>query len=49
MMLKIAVLDDEQIFHKSVEKKIYSFYEKIHLAVNVNCYSSGKELLSIGY
>ena len=45
MMLKIAVLDDEQIFHKSVEKKIYSFYEKIHLAVNVNCYSSGKELL----
>lgn len=44
-MLKIAVLDDEQIFYESIKKKIYSFYEKVHLAVSVDCYSSGKALL----
>ena len=30
-MLRIAVLDDERIFYESIERKIYSFYEKIHL------------------
>lgn len=44
-MLKIAVLDDEQIFYESIKKEIYSFYEKVHLAVSVDCYSSGKALL----
>lgn len=44
-MLKIAVLDDEQIFYESIKKKIYSFYEKLHLVVSVDCYSSGKALM----
>lgn len=44
-MLKIAVLDDEQIFHERIERKLYSFYERIHLIVNVDCYSSGKALM----
>lgn len=44
-MLKISVLDDEQIFYESIKKKIYSFYEKLHLVVSVDCYSSGKALM----
>ena len=44
-MLKIAILDDEIIFHDKIRNKIYSIYGQKHLAVNVECYSSGKELM----
>jgi two-component system response regulator LytT len=44
-MLKIAVLDDEPIFHDNIRRKIYSIYDEIHMAVNVDCYSSGKALM----
>ncbi len=44
-MLRIAVLDDEPIFHNNIRRKIYSIYDEIHLAVDVDCYSSGKELM----
>ena len=42
-MLKIAVLDDKAIFCERISKKIYSIYEKMHVAVNVDCYSNGKK------
>ena len=44
-MLKIAVLDNEAIFYERVSRRLYSIYEKMHLAVNVDCYSSGRELM----
>lgn len=44
-MLKIAVLDDEPIFHGKIRSKIYSIYDKKNLAVEVDCYSCGKELM----
>ena len=42
-MLKIAVLDNEAIFYERVSRRLYSIYEKMHLAVDVDCYSSGRE------
>ena len=44
-MLKIAVLDNEAIFYERVSRRLYSIYEKMHLAVDVDCYSSGRELM----
>ena len=44
-MLKIAVLDDEAIFYERVSRHLYLIYEKMHLAVDVDCYRSGRELM----
>lgn len=44
-MLKIAVLDDEAIFYERVSRRLYLIYEKMHLAVDVDCYRSGRELM----
>lgn len=44
-MLRIAVLDDEQIFYKRIEKEIYAYYAKTNLAVMVDCYCNGRSLM----
>ena len=44
-MLKIAVVDDEPVFCKRVSRKIYSVYGRMNLAVQVDCYTKGKEVL----
>ena len=44
-MLKIAVVDDEPIFCERVSRKIYSVYGRMNLAVQVDCYTKGKEVL----
>lgn len=44
-MLKVAVLDDEKIFCEAIQRKVYSIYQKMHVAVKVDGYSCGKELL----
>lgn len=45
IMLRIAVLDDEAIFCERISQKIYSIYEKMHIAVRVDCYNNGKEVM----
>ena len=44
-MLKIAVVDDEPVFCERVSRKIYSVYGRMNLAVQVDCYTKGKEVL----
>ena len=44
-MLKVAVLDDEKIFCDSIKEKLYSIYPDMHVAVSVDDYRFGKELL----
>ena len=44
-MLRIAVLDDEQIFNKRIKKEIYAYYAQTNQAVTVDCYCNGRSLM----
>ena len=44
-MLRVAVLDDEEVFCDVIKRKIYAIYEKLRVSVSVDAYHFGKELL----
>lgn len=43
-MLKVAVLDDEEIFCQAIEKKIYAIFKDTEKGVRVDCYTRAKAL-----
>lgn len=43
-MIKIAILDDEEIFREHIGKKVNSVYARMHCKVEVDCYSNGQVL-----
>lgn len=43
-MIKIAILDDEEIFRENICKKVYAAYARMHCSVQVDSYDNGKVL-----
>ncbi|EOR28190.1 Response regulator of the LytR/AlgR family protein [Clostridium sartagoforme AAU1] len=44
-MVRIAVCDDQDIFQETIKNKLKLLCKKESMDVEIDCYSSGKELL----